>query len=83
LKPIYGKQKQKLAVYRLESWDPEFLYSIICIIKTYVTNLMAFRMNADLNKHISYRPIKIENRKYCVTSSALAVDLLYYILHSY
>jgi len=33
---------------------------------------MIFRMSVELNKHISYRPIKkkIKNKNYCVTSSA-------------
>jgi len=46
--------------------------------------LMAFRMYAELNKHISYRPIKKKRKKEKFVSrrlrpTALAVDLLYYI----
>jgi len=71
LKPNYGKQnknrKQKWPLtYWLENWNPEFLYTIIFIkgqIKIYVTSFNGFQTYVELNKQISYRPIKKKIKK--------------------
>jgi len=70
-------------IYRLENWNPEF--SLLVKYKHMLQVLMAFRMYVELNKHISYRPIKKEKKKITnpvsrrLRSTALAVSTVLYL----